>query len=126
MENLWENWISSLEMVGDKSPSLDEDKFQQENMQHSCFSFEGDNSQSSTIQYFNNILDNVCVTPTIQENILKNSNSSNSLISQEYNYPTNSQKLAPSQYILSFENSSVKPSPNSVSYVLLLWSKKQP
>lgn len=102
-------------MVGDKSPSLDEDKFQQENMQQSCFSFEGDNSQSSTIQYFNNILDNVCVTPTIQENILKNSNSSNSLISQEHNCATNSQKLAPSQYILSFENSSVKPSPNSVT-----------
>ena len=105
------------EMVGDKSPSLDEDKFQLENMQQSCFSFEGDNSQSSTIQYFNNILDNVCVTPTIQENIiLKNNNSSNSHISQEYNCPTNSQKLPPSQYILSFENSIVKPSPNSVTY----------
>ncbi|XP_039684357.1 transcription factor bHLH18 [Medicago truncatula] len=126
MENLWENWISSLEMGGDKSPSLDEDKFQLKNMQQSCFSFEGDNSisQSSTIQYINNnIFDNVCVIPTIQENILKSSNSSNSLISQEYNCPTNSQQIAPSQYILSFENSIMKPSPNSATFSSIMVPK---
>ncbi|XP_024628094.2 transcription factor bHLH18 [Medicago truncatula] len=82
---------------------LDEDKFQREIVQHQpSFSFESGNSQSSTIQYMNNIVDNVCVTNTVHENI-----------AQEYTCATNSQQLPPSQYILSFENSTMQPSPNS-------------
>jgi hypothetical protein len=111
-------------MSGDKSPSLDEDKFLIENIQQS-FPFENaNNSQSSTIQYCNNIVDNVCVTTIIHdENMLNNSNNSNSLISQEYHGATNSQQLAPSQFILSFENTSVEPSPNSATFSTIMEQK---
>jgi hypothetical protein len=111
-------------MGGDKSLSLDEDKFLIENIQQS-FPFENaDNSQTSTIQYCNNIVDNVCVTTTIHdEKMLNNSNSSNSLISQEYYDATNSQQLAPSQFILSFENTTVEPSPNSATFSTIMEQK---
>ncbi|XP_050874331.1 transcription factor ABORTED MICROSPORES isoform X1 [Lathyrus oleraceus] len=67
MEDVWQTWISSLEMDGH---SLDEDRFDIENVQEpSCF------------------------------------------ISQEY-YDANSQQT-PSQYLMSFENSSMEPSSNS-------------
>jgi hypothetical protein len=113
-------------MGGDKSPSLDEDKFLIKNIQQS-FPFENaNNSQSSTIQYCNNIVDNVCVTTTIHDEnmlMLNNSNNSNSLISQEYHGATNSQQLAPSQFILSFENTSVEPSPNSATFSTIMEQK---
>nr|XP_027187108.1 transcription factor bHLH18-like isoform X1 [Cicer arietinum] len=90
-------------MDGDKSPYLDEDMFLVDNMEQTNFFLESANSNIN--------IDNVCVT-TIQENMLNNSNTSNSLISQEYNYASNSQQ-EPSQYILSFEKSIVELSPNS-------------
>ncbi|CAI8608352.1 unnamed protein product [Vicia faba] len=87
MEDVWETWISSLEM--DIGHSLDEDKFDIENVQQPSFSFEGSNNVKSSIH----------------------SISSNCLISQEH-YDANS-KQTPSQHLLPFENSCVKPSPNS-------------
>ncbi|XP_045790597.1 transcription factor bHLH19-like [Trifolium pratense] len=115
MEDLWENWISSLEMGGDKSLSMDDDKFLIENVQEPTFPFENaNNSQFSTI------VDNVCVTTTIHEKMLNNSNSSNSRISQEYYDATNSKQLEPSQFILSFENTTVEPSPNSATFLSIM------
>ncbi|KAL5063090.1 hypothetical protein RYX36_024827, partial [Vicia faba] len=69
--------------------SLHEDKFDIENVQQPSFSFEGSNNVKSSIH----------------------SISSNCLISQEH-YDANS-KQTPSQHLLPFENSCVKPSPNS-------------
>ncbi|XP_058743358.1 transcription factor bHLH18-like [Vicia villosa] len=86
MENVWETWLSSLEM---DDRSLDEDKFAIENVQQPSFSFEDFNNAKSSIH----------------DNLIKNSNSSNSLISSQQ---------TPSQYLLSFENSSLEPSPNNI------------
>ncbi|KAL5061523.1 hypothetical protein RYX36_023260 [Vicia faba] len=85
MEDAWETWISSMETDGH---SLDEDMFDIENVQQPSFSFEGFNNANSSIH----------------ENLINKSKNSNCLISSQQ---------TPSQYLLSFENSSVEPSPNN-------------